>query len=288
MFGRLYIEERGHTERVVDLRGAATIGRTTDNDIVLDSDGVSQCHAMLLPQPEGVTLLDLGSTFGTFVDSTQALPDEPVRLADGARISIGRAILRYSAALPANQARRAPAVGHTGAERLSAPRLAAPYLNTRFDGLTPDESLQVDRCVGLLIWVGARLPADGRQSSRPIAWPGEYLAEPLALRVRVQAASPAWTLVPDQPLLLAEAWGTAQIARYQIRPRRAERTKLAINVELAGKLVQHVLLGVSAVSSNGSSSSGLGPNVRLTACQGCATPLRADARFCPQCGRARV
>ena len=76
MFGRLYIEEGGRPARMIELAGAVTIGRTADNDIVLESEGVSHCHAMLLAQPDGVTLLDLGSTFGTFVYSVQALPDE--------------------------------------------------------------------------------------------------------------------------------------------------------------------------------------------------------------------
>src|SRR3954468_10224026 len=80
MFGRLYIEEGERPARMIELAGAVTIGRTADNDIVLESDGVSHCHAMLLAQSDGVTLLDLGSTFGTFVDTVQALPDEPMRL----------------------------------------------------------------------------------------------------------------------------------------------------------------------------------------------------------------
>src|SRR5215212_4781556 len=97
MLGRLYIEEGERPARMIELTGAVTIGRTADNDIVLESDGVSHCHAMLLAQPDGVTLLDLGSTFGTFVDAVQALPDEPLRLPNGARITIGRALLRYAA-----------------------------------------------------------------------------------------------------------------------------------------------------------------------------------------------
>ena len=64
MLGRLYIEEGERPTRMIELAGAVTIGRTADNDIVLESDGVSHCHAMLLAQPDGVTLLDLGSTFG--------------------------------------------------------------------------------------------------------------------------------------------------------------------------------------------------------------------------------
>src|SRR4029079_9897871 len=97
MFGRLYIEEGERPARMIELDGAVTIGRTADNDIVLESDGVSHCHAMLFAQPDGVTLLDLGSTFGTFVDAVQARRKAPLLWPNGARITIGRARLRYAA-----------------------------------------------------------------------------------------------------------------------------------------------------------------------------------------------
>src|SRR5215204_884758 len=134
MLGRLYIEEGERPARMIELAGAVTIGRTPDNDIVLESEGVSHCHAMLLAQPEGVTLLDLGSTFGTFVDAIQALPDEPIRLPNGARISIGRALLRYATA-PSAETQPNSSNGHDPQLR---PRLAIPSLNTRFIGIAAD------------------------------------------------------------------------------------------------------------------------------------------------------
>jgi hypothetical protein len=288
MFGRLYIEERGCPARAVELQGAVTIGRTADNDIVLESDGVSHVHAMLLAEAGGVMLLDLGSTFGTFVDSVQALPDEPVRLVDGARISIGRAILRYAAASPASNGRDA-----TAAPPGAPPPLAAPHLNTRFDGLAPDEAFQVGRRVSLLIWVGARLIGDARQSSRPLELPGADLASPVKLNVRVRAISPEWAISAEEPVLLAAAWGSAQIARYLVVPRRTERTKLAISVEHAAtrKLVQHFRLGVLAVDTNAHAmfsarASVAGTDENWTLCAGCGSEIRASARFCPRCGRA--
>src|SRR5262245_41931497 len=203
MFGRLYIEERGHPERIVELRDATTIGRATDNDIVLKSDGISRSHVLLLPAPGGVTLLDLGSTFGTFVDSVQALPDEPVHLSDGARINIGRAVLRYAA--PSAAERPVPA-------RLGLPtRLEAPHLNTRFVGLGPEEAVPVGRHVALLVWVGAPLPGDQHQSSRPLGQVGADLATPVALNVRVRSASIGWTVLAEEPVVLAAEWGSARI-----------------------------------------------------------------------------
>jgi pSer/pThr/pTyr-binding forkhead associated (FHA) protein len=277
MFGRLYIEEGGRPARMIELSGVVTIGRTADNDIVLESDGVSHCHAMLLAQPDGVTLLDLGSTFGTFVDAVQALPDEPMRLPNGAQISIGRALLRYA---------KTP-TAHPNASNGRAPharaQLVAPSLNTRFQGIAPGQPFPAGRYISLLVWVGAPISSDQWQSSRALRWNAD-LSAPLALRVRVRAASLAWMVVAEQPMLLAEPWGSAQIARYQILARRAERTKLSINVEHAESHspVQQMLLGVHAVASDGAAISG------PVACRKCGTTPRAGAKFCPECGSPAI
>jgi hypothetical protein len=278
MFGRLYIEEGGSPARMIELAGAVTIGRTADNDIVLESDGVSRCHAMLLAQPDGVTLLDLGSTFGTFVDAVQALPDEPMRLPNGAQISIGRALLRY-ASTPATPTRRNISNGHDPCVRA---RLAAPSLNTRFQGIAPGAPIHVGQRVTLLIWVGAPIVSDQWQSSRALRWNGD-LSTTLALRVRVRAASLAWEIVAEEPTMLAEPWGSARIARYQVLAQRPDRTKLAISVEHADShsAVQRMLLGVHAVAPNGVAI------LEPVACRKCGAIPHAGAKFCPACGSPR-
>lgn len=284
VFGRIHIVERGRPERVVELLGTATIGRTADNDIVLDSDGVSHCHAMLLTQPGGVVLLDLGSTFGTFVDTVQALPDEPVRLADGARINIGRAALRYAAPRPAaSQIARATPAAQPATQR----PLATPHLNTRFEGVDHDDALRVGRGAALLVWVGAALIGDGRQSSRPLDWSSAGVLWPLALRVGVRAASAGWRLVAEEPTLRAEPWGTSQVARYRVVPLRPERSRLGVSVHLAesGALLQHFKLGVVALGANGTHPPSLAAVDPLQArCPHCGTAVRLGARFCVQCG----
>jgi hypothetical protein len=283
MLGRLYIEEGERPTRMIELAGAVTIGRTADNDIVLESDGVSHCHAMLLAQPDGVTLLDLGSTFGTFVDAVQALPDEPLRLPNGARITIGRALLRYAAA-PATVVRPASLNRHAAlvADPLLRPRLAIPSLNTRFLGIEPGEPMQVGRRLTLLIWVGAPIASDQWQSSRSLRWNGD-LSSTLALRVRVRAASSAWAIFAEEPTMLAEPWGSARIARYQVLARRPERTKLAISVEHidSHRLVQQMLLGLQAVAPESVALP------RLGACRSCGALPHAGAKFCPACGSPR-
>lgn len=290
MFGHLHIEERGRPARVIDLLGSATIGRTADNDIVLDSDGVSHCHAMLLAQPSGVDLVDLGSTFGTYIDAVPALPDEPVRLADGAQISIGRAALRYLAPrITTPMALLEP----DGARH--APPLTVAHINTRFEGFDADTPLSVGQRVVLKIWVGAPLATDEHQSSRPLKLSSAHLTAQLALRVIVRAASPSWQIVAEQPTLLAARWGTAQIACYTITAMRPERTRLAVRIvhSETHNLLQHITLGVVAgeadqphIRRSQSRSRAVGdlPAGKLPLCRQCYALVRSDARFCPQCG----
>jgi pSer/pThr/pTyr-binding forkhead associated (FHA) protein len=94
---RLRISGPGGVERIVELAGNTTIGRAADNGIVLDDTQVSRCHAMLLVQDGTVLLLDMESSNGTSVNGAPALPDEPVPLADGDVVVIGRVLLRYEA-----------------------------------------------------------------------------------------------------------------------------------------------------------------------------------------------
>jgi len=158
-------------------------------------------------------------------------------------------------------------------------RLAAPSLNTRFQGIAPDEPFPVGRPIPLLIWVGAPIATDQWQSSRALRWNGD-LSTTLELHVGVRAASLAWTVVAEQPTLLAEPWGSAQIARYQVLARRADRTKLAISVEhpYLHRPVQRLLLGVHVAATNGLAAPA------TLACRKCGAIPHAGAKFCPACG----
>jgi len=48
IFPQLYITETGRPVRTVEVTGVVTVGRDSDNDIVLDEATVSRCHALLL------------------------------------------------------------------------------------------------------------------------------------------------------------------------------------------------------------------------------------------------
>jgi pSer/pThr/pTyr-binding forkhead associated (FHA) protein len=80
-------------ERVVAEKPRISIGRTTDNDIVLDNRGVSRRHAMIEMGPSGQSvIIDNESLNGTFVNQRKV--NEEV-LKDHDVISIGKYHLEY-------------------------------------------------------------------------------------------------------------------------------------------------------------------------------------------------
>jgi len=98
VFTHLYLTEAGQPSRSVVVGDTTTIGRDITNDIVLEAATVSRYHALLLSDADGLLLIDLESTNGTFVNGAPIQPDEPVRLADGDVIQVGEVVARYAAA----------------------------------------------------------------------------------------------------------------------------------------------------------------------------------------------
>jgi pSer/pThr/pTyr-binding forkhead associated (FHA) protein len=98
LFAQLHITEAGRPDRTIAVADTLTIGRDSENDVVLESLTVSRCHALLLPDAAGLRLVDLESTNGTLVNSVPVPADEPVRLADGDVIQFGQVLARYAAA----------------------------------------------------------------------------------------------------------------------------------------------------------------------------------------------
>jgi len=71
------------------------IGRSPEAEILVDDDGVSRRHARLEVRGDRAWVYDLGSTNGTFVESTRVGADG-LELRDGDRIRVGPAtILKY-------------------------------------------------------------------------------------------------------------------------------------------------------------------------------------------------
>ena len=77
------------TGETISLSGEMTsIGRASNNDIVVEESGVSRRHAAIRNDPSGFWIMDLGSRNGTFVNGEQ-IEGEGVRLHDMDRIELG-------------------------------------------------------------------------------------------------------------------------------------------------------------------------------------------------------
>lgn len=73
---------------------ALTVGRGRDNDIVLPSDCVSRRHARLEQRADGLYLVDLESTNGTFINEEPQRIQER-RLRRGDQFSVGDTIFKF-------------------------------------------------------------------------------------------------------------------------------------------------------------------------------------------------
>ncbi len=73
------------------------IGRSSDLDMVLVEDMVSRKHAMISTMGTGITIQDMGSTNGTFVNGEKV---KKVRLKEGDRILVGTSIIKLVAVDP--------------------------------------------------------------------------------------------------------------------------------------------------------------------------------------------
>lgn len=74
-------------ERVITEKKRISIGRNSDNDIVLDNRGVSRKHAMIEINPANSVIIDNESLNGTFVNNRRI---EEEILHEGDTISIGK------------------------------------------------------------------------------------------------------------------------------------------------------------------------------------------------------
>lgn len=70
-----------------ELKGQVGIGRAVENDIKLEEGGISRRHALIDVSGGQVTVRDLGSSNGTFVNEIKI--DSPSALRDGDRLRVG-------------------------------------------------------------------------------------------------------------------------------------------------------------------------------------------------------
>ena len=165
-----------------------TIGRTSDNDIVLDDSQISRHHARLTRRGAAWVLEDLGSRNGCHVNGTRI--SGPVALARGDRVELSDSIafrLQAAVGMP-------PAVQHTPAPRTSVAWIIAP--------------LVIAVALAVLLLAGATIYLRVQHLRRTVPAPPQVIvtAPPSAI-----AQSPGSTL-----LVLATAFGPAPIDRAEL------------------------------------------------------------------------
>jgi hypothetical protein len=85
---RLSVKTDGLNARLIDLKlGANRVGRHPDNDFTIEHSTISSVHCEMVLKDSGVTLRDLESTNGTFVNGERVreidlVPGQIVRLGD--------------------------------------------------------------------------------------------------------------------------------------------------------------------------------------------------------------
>jgi type II secretory pathway predicted ATPase ExeA len=91
--GRLVLSLKGQKiSEALLVPGRLVIGRTSDNDLQVDSKFVSRHHAQVVTTREGSVIEDLNSTNGVFLNHKQVRRH---KLADGDTIRLGQHELRY-------------------------------------------------------------------------------------------------------------------------------------------------------------------------------------------------
>ncbi len=90
---RVLIRTDGNTEFVHVLGRRTRIGRSADNELVLDTKHISRYHAVLLAGPVHTSIEDLNSTNGVFVNGKRIARQV---LKDGDRVTVGRTQFRYT------------------------------------------------------------------------------------------------------------------------------------------------------------------------------------------------
>jgi pSer/pThr/pTyr-binding forkhead associated (FHA) protein len=91
---RLVVEQGSMAGQIVPLQGGAiVVGRGEGSDLRLAETGMSRQHARFQSGPQGWTVVDLGSTNGTFVNGQRLPAHQPYLLRPGDRITMGGAVL---------------------------------------------------------------------------------------------------------------------------------------------------------------------------------------------------
>jgi S-DNA-T family DNA segregation ATPase FtsK/SpoIIIE len=109
--------------------GRLTVGRSAEADVQLEDPRLSRLHAALETGPDGIRVLDLGSTNGTLLDGRR-LGSEPAALPSGTSVVVGdtRLEVRAAGALPAASRARADGTRSINRRPRATSRVAPPSI----------------------------------------------------------------------------------------------------------------------------------------------------------------
>jgi len=82
----------GDESQALDGRGPWTVGRSYDNDVVVNDPNVSRQHARITRSENGFIVEDLGSTNGTLLDGA---PIDRERIEDGDELTFGQSVAHF-------------------------------------------------------------------------------------------------------------------------------------------------------------------------------------------------
>lgn len=87
----LIVKSESQQGQEVEVADVTVLGRSDEADFLLDDPYASEFHIRLVAQENGVTLHDLGSTNGTYVNGRRVNAPTPLRKGDN--IQVGKTVM---------------------------------------------------------------------------------------------------------------------------------------------------------------------------------------------------
>lgn len=87
----LFVKSETAAGKELEVTNVTVLGRSAESDVVLDDPYASEFHMRLVAQDNGITLHDLGSTNGTYVNGRRVTA--PTQLRRGDTIQVGKTVM---------------------------------------------------------------------------------------------------------------------------------------------------------------------------------------------------
>jgi eukaryotic-like serine/threonine-protein kinase len=206
---QLIVARANATPVTYPLEGTSVaIGRADENKIVLTEGGVSRRHARLDRTSRGWSVTDLGSTNGTYLESSRLLPDVPESWGPGQTLRVGSYYLRWQPG--------------RGAGTVAAATEAAALGTVRQRTMSGTHARSSSGNIGVAIDPARVRVAPGTRTTLNV----ELLNEGMTVdhfRLGVEGLPSSWYSIPQETLqLLPGASGQLTVALHP--PRQSDAT----------------------------------------------------------------